>query len=122
MLGFGRGPTVAGPVKKGAVLVWIRVTFWASGSAADPVTVTNEFSAPFTVAGAVITGTRFTFAITTDVAAVEVPAVGVFVSVAVQLTVYVPAWLKFGVPVNVRLGFAKGPALDDAVKNGALFV
>ena len=86
-LGFNAGPAEAVPVKNGAVVVRLSVTFWASGSLADPVIVIATFSVPATVAGATITGFWFVFAITNDVDAVETPAVGVFVSVAVQLIV-----------------------------------
>jgi hypothetical protein len=77
------------------------------------------FSVPLTVAGAVMTGTRFRFAI---VIAVEAAAVPADASVALQLTVYEPDWLKFGVPVRVMLGFNAGPAEAGPVRNGAVFV
>src|SRR5512135_1891624 len=69
-----------------------------------------------------MTGTRFRFAIVRAVVAVAVPAVGAFVSTAVQLTVYEPAWLKFGVPVSVMLGASTGPTEAEPVRNAALFV
>ena len=87
MLGFNAGPAEARPVKKAAVWVWLNVTFCASGSDAEAVTVTTAPAKPLTVAGFEITGVWFTSAIVIAVDAVEVPAVGVFVSVAVQLTV-----------------------------------
>ena len=69
-----------------------------------------------------MTGTRFVFAMVIAVATgVAVPA-GTFASTAVQFTVYDPACVKFGVPVNVMLGFNDGPAELEAVRNGALFV
>ena len=69
-----------------------------------------------------MTGFRFRFAIVMTVdAGVALPA-GEFTSTAVQFTVYVPAWLKFGVPESVMLGFNAGPAELEAVRNGALFV
>src|SRR5882672_12253962 len=67
-------------------------------------------------------GFRFRFAIVSAVDAVALPAVGAFVSTALQLTVYEPDWLKFGVPVRVMLGFNTGPAEAGPARNGALFV
>ena len=83
---------------------------------------TAVFSVPLTEAGAVMTGFPFWFAIERAVLAVAVPAVGAFVSTAVQLTVYEPDWLKFGVPVSVMLGANTGPAEAGPVRNGAVFV
>src|SRR5512146_540273 len=100
MLGFKEGPAEAAPVKNAALFVCDKVTVSASGSVAEPVIETAVFSVPLTEAGAVMTGTRFRFAIVRAVLAVAVPAVGAFVSIAVQLTVYLPAWLTFGVPVR----------------------
>ena len=98
------------------------VTFWPSASDAEPVTETAEPVAPLAVVGAVMTGTRFVFAIVMTVeAGVAVPA-GELLSTAVQFTVYVPAALKFGVPESVMLGFNAGPAELEAVRNGAPFV
>ena len=85
MLGFNAGPAEATPVKNAAVWVWLSVTFCASGSDAEPVTVTNAPVTPLTVAGATITGFWFTFATVIAVDAVDVPA-GTFTSVTVQLT------------------------------------
>ena len=76
--------------------------------------MTAEFSDPFTVPCAEITGARLPVVTVRLVAAVAVPAVGVFVSVAVQLIVNVPVCAALGVPVNVMLGFNEGPALDEA--------
>src|SRR5512135_1166509 len=87
MLGFKEGPAEAAPVKNAALFVCDKVTFWASGSVAEPVIETAVFSVPLTEAGAVIVGTRFRFAIVSVVEAVDEPAVGVFVSTALQLTV-----------------------------------
>src|SRR5690349_19806359 len=81
--------------------------------------LTGEFSAPETVAGAVITGFRLTFAIVMAVVAAAVPADA---STALQLTVYEPDWLKFGVPVSVMLGFNTGPAEAGPARNAAVFV
>ena len=109
-------------VKNGALFVCDRVTFCASASVAEPVTEIEAFSGPLAVAGAVMTGFRFVFAIVrVVVTGVAVPT-GVPLSTADQLIVYVPACEKFGVPVSVMLGAANGPALLEAVKNGALFV
>src|SRR5262245_35285030 len=110
MLGFNTGPAEAGPARNDGKSVGDGVTVSACGSGAAPVTETAEFSVPLTVAGAVMTGFRFRFAIVMAVVAVEVPAVGALLSTAVQLTEYEPAWLKFGVPVSVMLGFNEGPA------------
>src|SRR5512135_1672218 len=87
MLGFNTGPAEAGPARNAALFVCDSVTVSASGSEAEPVTETAVFSVPLTEAGAVMTGTRFRFAIVRAVLAVAVPAVGAFVSIAVQLTV-----------------------------------
>jgi hypothetical protein len=122
MLGFRAGPAEEGPARNAALFVCASVTVSASGSVAEAVIETAEFSVPLAVAGAVMTGTRFRFAIVRAVEAVDVPAVGVLLSTAVQLTVYEPAWLKFGVPVRVMLGFNAGPAEAGPVRNGALFV
>src|SRR5262245_29640937 len=56
MLGLADGPAEAGPVRNGALLVWLSVAVGPSGSAAEPVTVTRAFSEPLTVAGAVMFG------------------------------------------------------------------
>jgi hypothetical protein len=121
MLGFNTGPAELGPARNAALFVCDSVTVSASGSVADPVTETAVFSVPLTVAGAVITGTRFRFAIVTAVVAVEVRA-GVPLSTALQFTEYEPDWLKLGVPVSVMLGFNAGPAEAGPVRNAALFV
>src|SRR5512143_229735 len=63
MLGFNEGPAEAGPARNAALFVCDSVTVSASGSVAEPVTETPVFSDPFTVAGAVMTGFRFRFAI-----------------------------------------------------------
>jgi hypothetical protein len=121
MLGANTGPAEAGPARNAALFVCDSVTVSASGSDAEPVIEINAFSAPLAVAGATITGFRFRFAIVTAVVAVEVSA-GVPLSTALQLTAYEPAWLKFGVPDSVMLGFKEGPAEAGPVKNAALFV
>jgi len=69
-----------------------------------------------------MTGFRFRFAIVMTVDAGVALPTGELLSTAVQFTVYVPAWLKFGVPESVMLGFNAGPAELEAVRNGALFV
>ena len=69
-----------------------------------------------------MTGFWFRFAITTDVVAVADPAVGVLLSTADQLTVYVPDCVRLGVPVNVMLGLSNGPAEVGPVRNGAVVV
>ena len=84
MLGFNEGPAEAGPERNGALFVWDRVTFWPSGSEAEPVIDTAVFSLPLTVAGAVMAGFRFVFAIVRAVVAAAVPA-GVWLSAADQL-------------------------------------
>src|SRR5512146_2216637 len=119
MLGFNDGPLEAAPVRNAALLVCESVTFSASGSVAEPVIETAVFSVPLTEAGAVMTGTRFRFAI---VRAVVVAAVPPAPSFALQFTVYEPDWLKLGVPVSVMLGFNAGPAEAAPVRNAALFV
>ena len=68
-----------------------------------------------------MTGTRFRFAIVRAVVAVPVRT-GVPLSTALQLTVYEPAWLKFGVPVSVMLGASTGPAEAGPARNAAVFV
>jgi hypothetical protein len=85
MLGFNTGPAEAGPARNAALFVCDSVTVSASGSVAEPVTETAVFSVPLTEAGAVITGTRFRFAIVIAVVAVDVCA-GVPLSTALQLT------------------------------------
>ena len=72
MLGFNEGPAEAGPARNAALFVCDSVTFSASGSVAEPVIDTATFSVPLTVAGAVMTGFRFVFAIVMAVVAVEV--------------------------------------------------
>ena len=66
-----------------------------------------------------MTGFRFRFAIVMAVVAAAVPADA---SVALQLTEYEPAWLKFGVPVSVMLGASTGPAEAGPARNAAVFV
>ncbi len=95
------------------------MTFWPSGSDAEPVTDTGEFSVPLAVVGAVIVGFWFELAIESAVVAAAVPPAPSF---ADQLIVYEPDCVKLGVPVNVMLGLSEGPAELEAVKNGALFV
>src|SRR5512139_2067938 len=73
MLGFNDGPLEAAPVRNAALLVCESVTFSASGSVAEPVIETAVFSVPLTEAGAVMTGTRFRFAIVRAVVAAAVP-------------------------------------------------
>src|SRR5690349_20940984 len=119
MLGFNTGPAEAGPARNAALFVCDKVTVSASGSDAEPVIETAVFSVPLCVAGAVMTGFRFRFAIVRAVVAAAVPADA---SVALQLTVYEPAWLKFGVPVSVMLGFNTGPAEAGPARNAALLV
>jgi hypothetical protein len=121
MLGVKEGPLELEAVKNGALFVCDSVTFCASGSVAEPVTDTDTSVAPLAVAGAVITGFRFVFAIVIAVVADAVPA-GEFTSVAVQFTVYDPACVKLGVPVSVMLGAATGPAEAGPVRKAALFV
>ena len=84
MLGVADGPFELEAVKNGALFVCDSVTFCASGSVAEPVTDTDTSVAPLAVAGAVITGFRFVFAI---VIAVVADAVPVVTSTALQLTV-----------------------------------
>ena len=85
------------------------------------MTLNDTFSLPLAVAGAEMTGTRFVFAIVmTVLAGVALPA-GTFTSTAVQFTVYVPACVKFGVPVKVMLGFNAGPAELEAVRKPVAF-
>ena len=119
MVGFNAGPAEAGPARNAALFVCDRVTFSASGSDAEPVIETAEFSVPLAVAGAVMTGFRLRFAIVRAVVADAVPVVA---SAALQLTVYEPAWLKLGVPDRVMLGFNAGPAEAEPLRNAALFV
>src|SRR5512143_3374399 len=119
MLGFVAGPAALDTVKNGTLFVCDRVMLSASGSEADPVTDTGEFSVPFTEAGAEIVGFWFRFAMETAVVAAAVPPLPSF---AVQLTVYEPDCARVGVPVSVMLGLGTGPTEEEAVKNGALFV
>jgi hypothetical protein len=65
---------------------------------------------------------RSTFVIVKAVVAEALPAVGAKLSTALQLTVYEPAWLKFGVPESVMLGAAEGPAEAGPARNAAWFV
>jgi hypothetical protein len=87
MLGLGAGPAELEDEKKGALFVWERVTFWPSGSEAEPVAETDEPSVPLTVAGAVINGFWFVSATLSVVVALVEPAVGVASSTALQLIV-----------------------------------
>src|SRR5512147_1841295 len=107
MLGFNAGPAEAAPVRNAALFVCDSVTFSASGSVAEPVIETAVFSEPLTVAGAVMTGTRFRFAIVRAVVAAAVPPAPSF---ALQLTVYEPDWAKIRVTVSVMLAFNAAPA------------
>jgi len=67
-----------------------------SGSDAETNTVKSEFSATVAVAGAVTTGARSTLVTTICVVAEPERAF-----VAVNVTLYVPAWVKLGVHENV---------------------
>ena len=71
-------------VRIGAVRPLLSVTFWPSGSVAEPVTETVVPDAPLAVGGAVIVGTRFRFAIVRAVVAAAVPPAPSF---ALQFTV-----------------------------------
>ena len=119
MLGFNEGPAEAGPARNAALFVCDKVTLLPSGSEAEPVMLTATFSVPETVAGRVIVGAWLPPPIVTVVVAAAVPAAPSF---ALQFTVKVPVCVALGVPVSVMLGFKEGPALLEAVKNGALFV
>ena len=122
MLGFANGPALLEAVKNGALFVCEIVTSWpASASDAEPVTETDAFSLPLAVAAAVMTGFVLVRPIVSAVVADAVPA-GTFTSEADQLTVKLPVWAPLGVPLSVMLGARAGPALLEAVKNGALFV
>ena len=121
MLGFNEGPAEAGPARNGALFVCDKVTWFASGSVAEPVTLTAVFSVPLTEAGAVMLGGRLPVPIVNAVVAAAVPA-GTFTSVALQLMVKVPVCARVGVPVSVMLGFKDGPFELEAGKNGVLFV
>src|SRR5690349_5654678 len=107
MLGFKDGPLELEAGKNGALFVCDKVTFWASGSVAEPVTETERPVAPLCVAGAVMTGFRFRFAIVRAVVAAAVPADA---SVALQLTVYAPYRANDAVPGRAMLGFNAGAA------------
>jgi hypothetical protein len=80
---------------------------------------TAVFSVPLCVAGAVMAGFRFKFAIVRAVVAAAVPPAPSF---ALQFTVYEPDCVKLGVPVSVMLGFSAGPAEAAPARNAALFV
>ena len=117
MLGLNEGPAEAEPARNAALFVCDSVTWFASGSVAEPVMETAVFSVPLTVAGAEITGVWLPVVIVSAVAAAAVPPAPSF---ALQLIVKFPA--AAGVPVSVMLGFAEGPAELDVVKNVVLFV
>ena len=86
------------------------------------MTETAAFSEPLTLAGAVMTGIVFVRPIDTMVETGVALPTGELLSTAVQLIVYEPACVEFGVPESVMLGFNAGPAELEAVRNGAPFV
>jgi len=80
-----------------AVPVAVRLVIASpSGSTADTVKVISVFSAPETDAGAVTTGARSTL-----VTVIVVDAVPERAFAAVNVTLYVPDWVKLGVHENV---------------------
>ena len=86
------------------------------------MTLNETFSVPLAVAGALITGFWFAFAMVMTVDSGAALPTGEFASTAVQFTVYVPACEKFGVPVSVMLGASDGPFELEAVRNPVAFV
>jgi hypothetical protein len=84
---LSEGPAELDAVKYGALFVCESVTFWPSGSEAEPVTDTGLPVAPLAVAGAVMIGFWFRSAIETAVVAAAVPPAPSF---ADQLIVYEP--------------------------------